>query len=171
MNKSDKWPRNPLVVAYTTITEKQDMYTRYATAGALAYDVTGATVPLANIDVNNVEFIKKKWRVQTPCTHKIVQLEDSFAVLGERLKIHTGTHHFEYYAASRSFTWDEYGVRVPSVFSYNRVVAHYATDNKDYWVWGDNVTDASICMSLQVYHDCQDKIHAIICRNQNSKKR
>ncbi len=166
--------RNPHATKCATKKEKIAAYKKDAATLVEAYDISGKKKPLHTVHVDKVEFIKGKWRIQNDISDKVVNIEGTQMVLGDRIPVTAlgnPNPYCEYYTVAKDVKWGIYGVEVPSRFQYNRVVAHYTTDNKDYWVTGDNVSRAAVLLALRLYDDYKDVIHAVACRKMNQKKK
>ena len=125
---------------HKTIDEKKRAY-RAACADskrqALAHRSDGTTVPLADVNVNDVEFIGGLW----PHTEKTLFEFYRAAVVGENC----------------------YG-RYLTDTSY--IVAKYTTDDGEFWGYGSTIEQARAFLGVKLYDEYKDLIHQHACRGQ-----
>ena len=93
--------RNKLAT-HKTIAEKQQAYNNAILCShqkIMAHRSDGTTIPLADVNISDVEFIAGLWRVQDSFPYKIQNVRDKSFVLHEKLD-YQEKNLFEFYRAS-----------------------------------------------------------------------
>ena len=149
---------------HKTIDEKKRAYRAACVDSkrqALAHRSDGTTVPLADVNVNDVEFIGGLWRLQNPFTYKIQDVRGIEFVLLNKLP-HTEKTLFEFYRAA-VVGENCYG-RYLTDTSY--IVAKYTTDDGEFWGYGSTIEQARAFLGVKLYDEYKDLIHQHACRGQ-----
>ena len=152
---------------YKTSVEKERAYHADCVRGAqrvMAYRSNGTTVPLADVDISNVEYIGGLWRVQDKFPHKIQDVRGEPFVLLERVP-RNERNHFDFYRAAR-VGFNCYGPYL--VGGPTQIVAKYTTDAQTYWAYGATVEQARAFLGIRLYDEYMDLIHSVACKSSNS---
>lgn len=163
--------QNPLTTVYKTPAEKRKAYEADAAAGKRAYYEKGHFVPLKKMKLNQVEFIKGKWRVQNPAPYAEKIIVDGYDIyLGSRIhdKLPANSAEFKFYDATPSVTWCENGMQI---FKFDLVAAVYETSTQQIWAIGRDAAAARTNLIPKVYEEFKDIIKTIATHNWNIKKR
>ncbi len=154
---------------HKTLQEKECAYYGDCSKGArqvMAYYSGGAIVPLASVNISDVEFIGGLWRVQDKFPHRIQIVRDVPFVLGDRIA-RNERNLFEFFHAQRVCE-NCYGKFLSSSPKY--IVAKYTTDKQTYWSYGQTVEQARAFLGIKLYDEYMDLIHLVACQNQTSEK-
>ena len=153
--------RNKLAT-HKTIAEKHRAYNAAVLDGhnkTMAYCSNGTTIPLADVDVSNVEFIGGLWRVQDSFPYKIQNVRDKSFVLHEKLD-YQEKNLFEFYRAS-IVTQHCYGYFMSPK---HYIIAKYTTDHGTYWSYGTTIEQARAFLGIKLYDEYMDLIHSVACQ-------
>ena len=156
--------RNPLAIQ--TIEQKSKQYTYDCAHDARAYSDAQTSVPLRDVNVDEVEFIGGLWRIQSKLEHEIIKIRNRDMILGSRLE-HNERTFFEYYRAAFLF-YNCYGPLPPR---FDMVAAKYTTDHGTYWSYGKTIADARAYLGIRLYDQYMDLIHSVACKNTIQKTR
>ncbi len=159
--------KNPL----STHKNKEEKFVAYMTSvgnGEFAYKSNGTSVPLLTMTIDAVEFIGGLWRVQTPAHYKTTRIRDAEFIMGPRIDV-MEKNYFEYYHIARPPVFNCYGPIAEPKF--DMVAGHYILGDKEYWSYGKNIADARAFLSIAVYDDNRDLIHAAAGHNTKNHQR
>lgn len=159
--------RNPLA-QHKTFISKMRAFIADRYAGAFAYKSDDTRVPLKQVKFQDVEFIGGLWRVQHKLDYELRTIRDKQLILGPRIDLQE-KNYFEYYQAATPPVYNCYGPLCQ--LTYDKVVARYITDKKEYWAYGNTVADARAFLGIKLYDEYMDLIHSAACKkvNQNQK--
>ena len=133
---------------------------------AKAIDEKGRLITLGEIwaTVDNVEFIQGKWFVQRKFPHKIIQVDGTNVVLGNR--IDTGKNAVVKVYGAKWVRYDNFG---PTFYSQNEApecfVAKYEMNNETIYCIGSTQQLAESRMQKKLYERYKDVIHFITGEN------
>ena len=148
---------NPL--ARYDVTTKADLFAQdVADGNGFAFMSSGAhaatkRVPLAGLDIGQVEYIGAAWRVQQDFPHVIQNVRDRQFVIGEHLNRHE-QNMFEYYSA-RMVGFNCYG---PYVIGAPLIVACFNAGAGAMWAYGPSIEHARAFLAISLFDRNRDLI-------------
>lgn len=156
---------NPLAT-HKDIESKRHAFLTAGRNGEKAIDQEGREHLLRDLNMDDVEYIGGRWRVQNKFEYNIqVARGEEFVVLEKINRIEK--NRFEFYRAA-AIGINCYGRWF--IPGQERILAKYETDDETFWAYGKTIPEVRAFLGISLYDKYADLIHSVACKNKNHAK-